>query len=61
MIQGCLCSSFNGDNYRYVELNMTESETFLNKFKPVERVYIKYEQNNNVPTHKYLLTNQIEM
>ena len=38
---------------------MTYQNKVLNQVKPVERVCIKYDPNKNLPTHKYLIPNQI--
>ena len=48
------------DNYRYVEINLTEYKPVWHKLNPVERVYIRYESNKNLPTHKSLIHNQIQ-
>ena len=37
---------------------MKEDKTGWQKAEPVERVYVKYDPNNNLPTHKATLTNQ---
>ena len=39
---------------------MKEDKPGWQKAKPVERVYVKYDPNNNLPTHKATLPNQIE-
>ena len=50
---------FCDDNYRYVEIKFTEYKPFWKKLNYVERVYIRYESNKNLPTHKALIHNQI--
>ena len=32
----------------------------MQKAKPVERVYVKYDPKNNLPTHEVNITNQLE-
>ena len=39
---------------------MKEENPDLKKADPVERVYFQYDPNNNIPTHKATLPNQIE-
>ena len=39
---------------------MKEDKPFWQKAKPVERVYIKYDQKNNLPTQEAILYNQRE-
>ena len=41
-------------------LNLKEDKTGWQKAEPVERVYVKYEPNNNLPTHKATLLNHRE-
>ena len=60
--EGCrvaFVAHFCDDNDRYVEIILTEYKPFWNKINPVERVYIKYEPNKTLPTHKALMHNQI--
>ena len=35
----------------YAELNLKEDKPGWQKAKPVERVYVKYDPKNNLPTH----------
>ena len=42
----------------YVELNLKEDKPGWQKAEPVERVYVKYDPNNNLPTHEASLPNQ---
>ena len=44
----------------YAELNLKEDNPSWQKAKLVERVYVKYNPKNNLPTHKANLPNQIE-
>ena len=44
----------------YAELNLKEDKTCWQKAKPVERVYVKYDLNNNLPNHEDTLPNQRE-
>ena len=37
---------------------MKEDKTGWKNAKPVERVYIKYDPNKNLPTHEAILPNQ---
>ena len=39
---------------------MKEDKPGWQKAEPVERVYVKYDQNNNLPTHEATFPNQIE-
>ena len=48
------------DHDGYAKLNLKEDKPGWHKAKPVERVYIKYNPKNNLPTHKATLPNQIE-
>ena len=50
---------FHDEDDSYEDLNLKEENTDWNKEKLVERVHIKYEPNNNLPTHENLITNQI--
>ena len=54
---GAFIASLHGDHDSYAELNLNEDKPGWKKYKPVERVYIKYHPNNNLPTHKYILPN----
>ena len=50
---------FHDNNDRYLEINLTEYKPVWKKIHPVERMYIRYESNKNLPTHKALIHNQI--
>ena len=42
----------------YAELNLKEDKPGWQKAEPVERVYVNYDPNNNLPTHEATLPNQ---
>ena len=42
----------------YAELNLKEEKPGWQKAEPVERVYVKYDPKNNLPTHESTLPNQ---
>ena len=44
----------------YAELNLKEDKPGWQKAKHVERVYVKYDPKNNLPTHEASLPNQRE-
>ena len=44
----------------YAELNLKEDKPGWQKSEPVERVYVKYDPKNNLPTHDATLPNQRE-
>ena len=44
----------------YAELNLKEDTPGWQKAEPVERVYVKYDPNNKLPTHGATLPNHIE-
>ena len=46
------------DQDGYTELNLKEDKPGWQKAEPVERVYIKYDPNNNLPTHEATLPNR---
>ena len=48
---------FHDEHDFYAELNLKEDKPGWNKFKPVERVYVKYEPKNNLTTHKATILN----
>ena len=39
---------------------MKEDKTCWQKTEPVDRVYVKYDPKNNLPTHEANIPNQIE-
>ena len=46
------------EHYSYAELNLKEDKPGWKKIEPVERVYVKYDPKNNLPTHKATLHKQ---
>ena len=44
----------------YAELNLKEDKPGWQKAEPVERFYVKYDPQNNLPTHESTLPNQID-
>ena len=44
----------------YAELNLKEDKQGWQKAEHVERVYVKYDPKNNIPTHEATLPNQRE-
>ena len=58
--KGTFIAHCHGEKDGYAELNFKEDKPGWQKAKPVERIYVKYDPNTNLPTHKYILPNQIE-
>ena len=58
--KGTFIAHFNDEQDGYAELNLKEDKPGWQKAKPVERVYVKYDSNNNLPTHEATLPNQRE-
>ena len=56
--KGTLISHYHDEHDSYAELNLKEDKPGWHKAKPVERVYIKYDPKNNLPTHESTLPNQ---
>ena len=50
--KGTFISHFHDEQDGYAELILKENKPGWQKAEPVERVYVKYEPKNNVPTHK---------
>ena len=44
----------------YAEINLKEYNPGCQKAKPVEKVYIKFDPNKNLPTHESILPNHKE-
>ena len=44
----------------YAEIDLKEDKPGWQKAEPVWKVYVKYNPNNNLPTHKATLPNQRE-
>ena len=60
LYKGELISHCHDKHDSYAELNFKEDNTGQQKAKPVDRVYIKYDPKNNLPTHENILPNQIQ-
>ena len=57
--KGTFISHCHDEQDGYAELNLKEDKPGWQKAEPVERVYIKYDPNNNLPTHEANHPNQI--
>ena len=51
---------FHDDNDRYTQLNLKDENPGQQKDEHMERVYIKYQPNEKLPTYEALLSNQIQ-
>ena len=51
---------FHDDHDSYAELNLKKDKLVWQKDKPADRVYIKYNPKNNLPTHASILHNHRE-
>ena len=58
--KGTFIAHCHDDQNGYAELNLKEDKPGRQKAEPVERVYVKYEPKNNLPTHEDTLPNQRE-
>ena len=58
--KGNFIAHCNDEHYGYAELNLKEDNPGWQNAEPVERVIIKYEPKENLPTHEATLTNHIE-
>ena len=58
--KGTFISHFHDEQDGYEELILKEDNPGCQKAEPVERVYVKYDPNNNLPTHESNISNQIE-
>ena len=56
--KGNFIAHFHDEQDGYAELNLKEYKPGWHKAEPVERVYVKYDPNNNLPNHEATLTNQ---
>ena len=56
--KGTFIDRCHDEKYGYAELNLKEDKPGWQKTKPVDRVYIKYDPKNNLPTHEATLPNQ---
>ena len=57
--KGTLISNCHNENDSYGELNLKEEKPGSHNTKPVERVYVKYDPKNNLPTHEDTIPTQI--
>ena len=55
--KGTFIAHCHDENDRYAELNLKEYKPGWKKDEPVERVYVKYDPKNNLPTREATLTN----
>ena len=55
--KGTFIAHFHADHDGYAEHNLKEYKPCWKKDEPVERVYVKYDPKNNLPTHKDNLPN----
>ena len=58
--KGTFIVYFHDEQDGYAELNLKKDNPGWQKAEPVERVYIKYDPDNNLPTHEATLSNQRE-
>ena len=56
--KGTFIDHFNYEHDGYAELNLKEDKPGCQKDEPVERVYVRYDPNKNLPTHEDTLSNQ---
>ena len=56
--KGTFITHCHDDQDGYAELNLKEDKPGWQKAEPVERVYVKYDPKNNLPTHEATLPNQ---
>ena len=54
---GTFVSHFHDKNNIYAGINLEEDKPVWKKAKRVDMVYIKYQPNNNLPTHEDILPN----
>ena len=57
--KGNFIAHCHDDHYGYAELDLKEDKPGWQKSEPVERVYVKYDRKNNLPTHEATLPNHI--
>ena len=58
--KGTFIAHFHDEQDGYAEFNLKEDKSDWQKAEPVERVYVKYDPKNNLPTYKANLPNQRE-
>ena len=59
LYKGTFIYNCNGDNNSHVEINLKEDKSGFKKAKPVDRAYIKYQTNKNLPDNGSILSNHI--
>ena len=57
--KGTLIAHCNGDNYSYAYVKLKEDKPGCKKAEYVEMIYTKYQPSNTLPTHEYIIPNQI--
>ena len=57
---GIFISNCHGDHDSYEEINLKDNYPGWQKPGHLKRLYIKYDPKNNLPTHKFTLTNHRE-
>ena len=58
--KGTFIAHFHDEQDIYAELNLKEDKPGWHNAKLVDKVYIKYDPNNNIPNHENIIPNQIE-
>ena len=58
--KGTFIANCHDEHDSYEDINLKEDKPGWQKTEPVERVYVKYDPKNNLPTHKANLSNQRE-
>ena len=56
--KGTLIAHWQYEHDRYTELNLEEKNAGCRKAETLDRLYIKYEPNNNPPNPKYIIPNK---
>ena len=56
--KGTFIAHFHDEQDGYAELKLKKDKPGWQKAKPVERVYVNYDPNNNLSTHEATLPNQ---
>ena len=55
--KGIFIAHCHDDNDSYVELNLKEYKPGWHKAESIERVYVKYDPKNNLPTNESIIPN----
>ena len=55
--KGTFITHCHDDKDDYADISLKEDKPGWHKAKPVERVYVKYDPKNNLPTHKATIPN----